>query len=120
MAPYTAAISTGASGTAPVTFSESGALPDGVTLLSTGAFSGTPTNPAQIGSSFPITVNATDTDMATGSQAYTLTLESPCPAGLTTHVLTATSTSGNIVGGLLRERGGGRGPPGGAPRFRRR
>jgi hypothetical protein len=96
--PYTTTISTGASGTAPVSFTEAGALPDGVTLLSSGAFSGTPTNPAQIGKSFPITVTATDAHSATGSQAYTLTLQSPCAAGLTLHVLTATSHSGNFVG----------------------
>jgi hypothetical protein len=97
-AAYTTTISTGVSGTAPVSFSETGALPAGVTLLTTGAFSGTPTNAAQIGKSFPITVHATDANGATGSQAYTLTLGSPCGAGLTTDVLTATSASGNFMG----------------------
>ena len=97
-AAYPATISTGASGTAPVSFTEVGALPTGLKLLTTGAFSGTPTNAAQIGTSFPITVTATDANNATGSQAYTLTLGSPCAAGLTTHVLTASSGSGNFVG----------------------
>jgi hypothetical protein len=118
-AAYTTTISTGVSGTAPVSFSETGALPAGVTLLTTGAFSGTPTNAAQIGKSFPITVHATDANGATGSQAYTLTLGSPCGAGLTTDVLTATSASGNFMGDLLCERSGDRDlHPGNSPRHR--
>jgi hypothetical protein len=53
-------------------FSESGNLPAGLTLSSTGVLSGTPTSFG----SFPITVTATDSKGGTGSQAYTLTIAS--------------------------------------------
>jgi len=55
-----------------VTWSETGALPAGITLNSgTGVLSGTPTIPG----SFPITVTATDTNGCTGTGAtYTLTI----------------------------------------------
>jgi CSLREA domain-containing protein len=59
----------GANGT--VTWSESGALPSGISLNTlTGVLSGTPT---QTGT-FPITVTATDANGCTGSNNYTLTI----------------------------------------------
>ena len=63
-------------GTAPYTFTETGNLPAGLTLSSDGALTGTPTTAGA--SSF--TVTATDAESNTGSQAYTLTVDSaPAP-----------------------------------------
>src|SRR5207237_2471778 len=60
---------TGANGS--VTWSESGALPSGITLnASTGVLSGTTT---QTGA-FPIVVTATDSNGCSGSSRYTLTI----------------------------------------------
>ncbi|MGH9765589.1 MAG: putative Ig domain-containing protein, partial [Blastocatellia bacterium] len=56
-----------------VTFSESGTLPAGVSLSSTGVLSGTPVKTG----SFPITVTATDSNGCTGSQGYTLVINCP-------------------------------------------
>jgi hypothetical protein len=54
-----------------VTWSETGALPAGITLNSaTGVLSGTPT----VKGTFPITVTATDTNGCSGSSPYTLTI----------------------------------------------
>ncbi|MBV9070854.1 MAG: S-layer family protein [Acidobacteria bacterium] len=54
-----------------VTWSETGALPAGITLNpATGVLSGTPT----VKGSFPITVTATDTNGCSGSSPYTLTI----------------------------------------------
>ncbi|MEA2237224.1 MAG: large repetitive protein [Thermoanaerobaculia bacterium] len=56
---------------ATVTWSETGALPAGITLnASTGVLSGTPA----LTGSFPITVTATDTNGCFGSSSYTLTI----------------------------------------------
>jgi hypothetical protein len=67
--PYAAAFgATG--GTPPYSFSESGALPSGVTLATDGTFSGTP---AQAGT-FPLTVTATDADGCQGAASATLTV----------------------------------------------
>jgi large repetitive protein len=62
-------------GTSPYTYSISaGSLPAGLTLnSSTGSLSGTPT----AGGSFSFTVKATDSASATGTQAYTLTVNAP-------------------------------------------
>jgi len=64
-------------GTAPYTYAETGTLPTGITLTSTGVLSGTTT---QAGS-FPITVTATDSTTGTGpfvgTQNYTLTIAGP-------------------------------------------
>jgi hypothetical protein len=63
-------------GTAPYTFTETGNLPAGLILSSDGALTGTPTTAGA--SSF--TVTATDAESNTGSQAYTLTVDSaPAP-----------------------------------------
>src|SRR5207253_142975 len=54
-----------------VTWSETGALPAGITLNSaSGLLSGTPTAPG----SFPITVTATDSNGCFGTSSYTLTI----------------------------------------------
>ena len=54
-----------------VTWSETGALPAGITLdSSTGVLSGTPT----VNGVFPITVKATDTNGCFGTSSYTLTI----------------------------------------------
>jgi hypothetical protein len=61
---------TATGGTAPYTFTATGALPPGITLSGAGAFSGTPT----AGGTFSFTVTAKDQDNFTGSQAYTVTV----------------------------------------------
>ncbi|MCJ7514980.1 MAG: Ig domain-containing protein [Dehalococcoidia bacterium] len=58
-------------GAAPYTFTETGALPDGMTF-SKGILTGRP----KVAGSFPITVNATDTNNFTGSRSYTLSVRS--------------------------------------------
>jgi hypothetical protein len=60
--------STGGAGT--ITYTETGALPAGVTFTSAGVLSGTP----QKTGSFAITVTATDSNGCTGSRAYTLVI----------------------------------------------
>jgi uncharacterized repeat protein (TIGR03803 family) len=62
---------TGGIGT--VTFTEAGALPNGLTLSSDGTLSGTPT---QTGN-FPIIVKATDSDGCFGTQSVTITILCP-------------------------------------------
>jgi hypothetical protein len=57
-------------GTGSITFTETGALPAGLTLSSSGELSGTPT----AAGSYAITVTATDTLGSTASQAYTITI----------------------------------------------
>ena len=70
--PYSQQL-TSTGGTGTVTWSETGALPAGITLSTAGLLSGTPT----VAGSFPITVTAKDTDNFTGMQAYTLTVGGP-------------------------------------------
>ena len=95
--PYTTTIT--ATGAAPgvVTFSEVGALPMGIGLSPSGVLSGIATDKTQIGQSFPFTVTAEGPDSATGSQNYTITLKSPCGAGLTPYFVTASSHTGNFL-----------------------
>ncbi|MFN7011388.1 MAG: Ig-like domain repeat protein [Allorhizobium sp.] len=70
---YTASV-TASEGTAPYSFAvTAGSLPDGLTLSSAGTLSGTPTTAGA--SSFTIT--ATDSNGATGSASYSLTVTSP-------------------------------------------
>jgi len=77
----------GAIGT--VTWSESGALPSGITFnASTGVLAGTTT---QVGS-FPITVTATDANGCSGSSTYTLTIN--CQAITVTNPATSSGTAG--------------------------
>ena len=75
--PYSQTIAA-SGGTAPYTFAKTaGAKPPGLDLSSTGLLSGTP---SQAGP-FSFTVTATDTHGCTGSQVYSVTIQSnPCPA----------------------------------------
>jgi hypothetical protein len=70
-----------------VTWSETGALPAGITLNSaTGVLSGTPT----VNGSFLITVKATDTNLCFGTSSYTLTIN--CQTITVTNPGTTTGT----------------------------
>ncbi|MDX6384139.1 MAG: large repetitive protein, partial [Blastocatellia bacterium] len=75
-------------GIGTITWSETGALPTGITLnTSTGVLSGTPTQSG----SFPITVTATDGNGCTGTgSTYTLTIN--CQTITVTKPVTATGT----------------------------
>ncbi|MCT8357430.1 putative Ig domain-containing protein [Xanthomonas citri pv. anacardii] len=65
---------TASGGTAAYTYAiTSGALPAGITLASNGTLSGT----ATVEGTFNFTVQATDTNSFTGTQAYTLTVAGP-------------------------------------------
>jgi hypothetical protein len=96
---YSTTISAGGA-TAPTTFTETGSLPDGITLHTNGVLTGTPTNAGQIGTAFPFTVKATDSASPANvaTQLYSITVASSCGAGLTTHVLSATSRTGSFTG----------------------
>lgn len=65
----------GSGGAAPYTFTETGALPAGVTLSPAGVLSGTP----QTIGTFPITVTATDSSGCTGTLDFTLNVIAPVP-----------------------------------------
>jgi hypothetical protein len=83
---YTSTQFTQTGGVGAVTFSETGALPTGLTLSSAGSLSGTPLKTG----SFPITVTATDSNGCPGSKAYTLVIVCPTiavsPSTLTTSI----------------------------------
>ncbi|MXV17052.1 YDG domain-containing protein [Hufsiella ginkgonis] len=84
-------------GNVPYTFAvTAGALPAGLSLASNGTLSGTPTS----GGSFNFTVTATDNSSATGSKAYTLTVNAPiiavAPATLNAATV-GTSYSGSVT-----------------------
>jgi len=68
---------TASGGTAPYTFTQTGNLPDGLTLGSDGTISGTP---IQTGS-YNFTVTGTDSGGSTGSQAYTLMVDPASTGG---------------------------------------
>src|SRR5262249_47402602 len=72
--PYEGVTFTQTGGIGSVTFTETGALPTGLTLSSDGVLSGTP----QQAGSFPITVTATDSNGCAGSSSYTVVIN--CPA----------------------------------------
>ena len=61
-----------ATGDTPITFTESGALPTGVTLGTDGTLSGTPA--FGTAGTYPVTITATDANNATATQAFTLTV----------------------------------------------
>ncbi len=61
-----------ATGDTPITFTETGALPSGVTLGPDGTLSGTPV--VGTAGSYPITITATDANSATATQSFTLTV----------------------------------------------
>jgi hypothetical protein len=79
-----------ATGTPAPTFSETGALPTGVTLSTAGLLSGTPT---QFGS-FPITITATNSVAPDATQAFTLTVDQNGVAPTITSANNATFNQG--------------------------
>ena len=81
-----------------VTYSESGALPQGLGLSTGGVLSGTPTNKSQIGTTFHFSVTATDSHSNTVTQSFAIELLSPCGAGLTPYFLSATSRTASFTG----------------------
>ena len=66
-----------ANGNTPITFTEVGALPSGVTLGTDGTLAGTPA--FGTAGSYPVTITATDTNSATATQAFTLTVTAVGP-----------------------------------------
>lgn len=81
---YPTQILTGGGGTAPYTFSVSGALPPGVQLDSDGTLSGTPS----AGGTFFFTVTATDANTYSGARAYSFNV-AVAPPGAPTGVSAA-------------------------------
>jgi len=69
--PYNQSLSL-ASGVGPATYIATGTLPNGVTLSTSGVFSGIPTLPG----TYNFTAQATDANGCMGSRAYTLTISS--------------------------------------------
>lgn len=93
-----AASLTASGGTAPYSFTvSSGALPAGVSLSSGGAFSGTPTSSG----TFNITVQVSDSNAVTSSQALALSVNSPTlamtPAAGTLQATYATAYSATFA-----------------------
>jgi len=85
-------------GTAPYALAVTGgALPAGITLSSSGSFSGTPTEAG----SFPVTITATDVNGSTGSASYTLVIDAPVPAApdRTVDLLAGTSATVSLTDG---------------------
>jgi hypothetical protein len=82
-------------GAAPYAFTETGALPNGITLTSGGLLAGTPT----VAGSFPITVTATDANTCTGTKAYTLVIGPPTQ--VTEQLVPASRTI--VVGSIATE-----------------
>ncbi len=66
-----------ATGDTPITYTESGPLPSGVTLASDGTLSGTPA--FGTAGSYPITITATDANTNTSTQSFTLTVTAGGP-----------------------------------------
>ena len=67
-----------ATGDTPISFTESGKLPAGVTLLANGTLSGTPA--FGTAGSYPVTITATDANANKGTQSFTLTVTATAPA----------------------------------------
>lgn len=97
---------TASGGIAPYTFAPTGgSVPAGLTLNSDGTWSGTPTT----ASTYNFTVTATDSDGCTGSQAYTVVINTPPSfsiddvthqegdSGTTNFVFTVTKTGSTTV-----------------------
>ena len=75
--PYTGTVSA-TGGSAPYAFTlASGSLPDGLSLSSAGAISGTPKSAG----SFPITIKVTDSATTSVSGTYTITVTDPDGSG---------------------------------------
>jgi len=70
--PYTATF-TAVGGATPYTFTETGALPVGLTMTLGGTISGVPTSAG----TYPITVKVTDAAMQTAQQTFQLTVNAP-------------------------------------------
>ena len=70
--PYSTTV-TAAGGATPYTFTESGALPAGLTMSSAGEISGVPTSAG----TFPMTVTVTDAATQTAQRTYQLTINAP-------------------------------------------
>ena len=83
-----------ATGDTPITYSETGSLPSGVTLAANGTLAGTPGS-ATAGS-YPVTLKATDTHSATATQSFTLTV-APAPATAVTLPATGTAEHGSVT-----------------------
>ena len=66
-----------ATGDTPITYSETGSLPSGVTLAANGTLAGTPA--FGTAGCYPITLKATDTHSTTATQAFTLTVTATAP-----------------------------------------
>ena len=67
-----------ANGDTPITFTEAGKLPTGVTLSASGTLSGTPA--LATGGSYPVTITATDANANTSTQSFTLTVTATGPS----------------------------------------
>jgi Putative Ig domain len=80
-----------ATGNTPITFSETGALPSGVTLTSGGLLSGTPASGTA--GTYPITITATDVDSNTTDQSFTLTVIATGPVFTSGNSTTFTENS---------------------------
>ena len=80
-----------ASGDTPITFSETGALPSGVSLGSNGTLAGTPAY--RSAGAYPITITATDANAKTATQSFTLTVTSSAPVFTSATSTTFTATS---------------------------
>jgi hypothetical protein len=78
-----------ATGSPAPTFSETGALPSGVTLSSSGVLSGTPASGTQ--GSYPIVITASNGVSPNATQNFTLTVQQPAPTAPT--ITSATSTT---------------------------
>jgi streptogramin lyase len=89
-----------ASGSPTPTFSETGALPGGVTLNSAGVLSGTPT----VTGSFPITITANNGVSPDATQPFTLTVKAPAFQISTTSLSNA--TPGQPYGPVILQAGG--------------
>ncbi|MGH9440940.1 MAG: beta strand repeat-containing protein [Thermoanaerobaculia bacterium] len=100
-AAYPSTTFTQSGGVGAIAWSESGALPSGMTFSGGGTLSGTP---SQTGA-FPITFTATDSNGCTGSQAITLTINA-CPVITVTNPATNTGTAGVAFSQTFTQSGG--------------
>ena len=66
-----------ATGDTPISFTEAGTLPSGVSLATNGTLSGTPA--AGSAGGYPITITATDANANTSTQSFTLTVAASVP-----------------------------------------
>ncbi len=87
-APYSATISA-SGGTGPFSFSETGALPAGLSLAAGGALAGTPTQSG----AFPVTVKATAANGCAATAPMTVTVTAPTTTITTTTTTISTSTT---------------------------